>query len=264
MLGELLSMHPDVAYWLEPKYIWRFGNPGAKHDVRSKEEATGSVKNFIRKSFYSFMYTKGKARFAEKTPSNVFRIEFIKEVFPEALFIHLIRDGRDVVLSAEKKWTSRPDRTALVRRLRRMEIPLAECPYYGFSFLRDVFGRIVMPSKGFIWGPQFPGIHKYRSENSVLRSCARQWVESVEACQQAFGSMAKEGVYELRYETFLEAPEAEMRSLLKFLGLSEDCVSDMFADFRSKAPKERSTDELAKLDSVSDLITDKLRQLGYS
>ena len=187
-----------------------------------------------------------------------------KRCFLKPRFIHIMRDGRDVVLSAEKKWTSRPDRTALVRRLRRMEIPLAECPYYGFSFLRDVFGRLVLPSKGFIWGPQFPGIQEYRSKNSVLRSCARQWVESVEACQQAFDSMAKEGVYELRYETFLEAPEAEMRSLLSFLGLSEDGVSDMLSGFRSKAPKERSEEELAKLDSVSDLITDKLRQLGYS
>ena len=47
------------------------------------------------------LYTsrQGKARYAEKTPINVLHIELLADVFPEARFIHLIRDGRDVALS---------------------------------------------------------------------------------------------------------------------------------------------------------------------
>jgi hypothetical protein len=41
----------------------------------------------------------GKARAAEKSPSNVFVFEHLHHMFPESPLIHVIRDGRDVVCS---------------------------------------------------------------------------------------------------------------------------------------------------------------------
>ena len=40
-----------------------------------------------------------KPRWAEKTPGHVFKVELIREVFPDAQFIHIIRNGSDVVKS---------------------------------------------------------------------------------------------------------------------------------------------------------------------
>ncbi len=43
----------------------------------------------------------------EKSPSHLFTMSFINEIFPNAKFIHVIRDGRDVtvsVLAATKSW----------------------------------------------------------------------------------------------------------------------------------------------------------------
>ncbi|MBD3311247.1 MAG: hypothetical protein GF349_01965 [Candidatus Magasanikbacteria bacterium] len=40
----------------------------------------------------------------EKTPYNVFFLEQITELFPEAGIIHIIRDGREVCASACKRW----------------------------------------------------------------------------------------------------------------------------------------------------------------
>lgn len=40
-----------------------------------------------------------KKRWGEKTPSHVFHIDLIREVYPESQFIHIIRNGRDVVKS---------------------------------------------------------------------------------------------------------------------------------------------------------------------
>jgi hypothetical protein len=42
---------------------------------------------------------EGKARWADKTPWYVLHMERLIELFPEARFVHLIRDGRDVALS---------------------------------------------------------------------------------------------------------------------------------------------------------------------
>jgi hypothetical protein len=72
------------------------------------------------RAFYG-MYAQrvGKPRWGDKTPHYTRRMPLIQDVLPEARFIHLIRDGRDVALSmldvhfgpddvqkAAKRWTS--------------------------------------------------------------------------------------------------------------------------------------------------------------
>ena len=43
--------------------------------------------------------------FADSTPVNIMQANFISRLFPEALFINMVRDGRDVALSvANEKW----------------------------------------------------------------------------------------------------------------------------------------------------------------
>jgi len=46
----------------------------------------------------------GKERWGDKTPTNLPEMEQIQRVLPEARFIHMIRDGRDVALSLEGVW----------------------------------------------------------------------------------------------------------------------------------------------------------------
>jgi hypothetical protein len=53
----------------------------------------------IRDVFSMYAERVGKERYAEKTPMNVIHMPFLGRAFPEAHFIHLIRDGRDVALS---------------------------------------------------------------------------------------------------------------------------------------------------------------------
>jgi hypothetical protein len=47
----------------------------------------------------------GKIRWGDKTPDYIFEIERLKSLYPDAKFIHIIRDGRDVCSSLLiKKW----------------------------------------------------------------------------------------------------------------------------------------------------------------
>ena len=56
------------------------------------------------RSFYSiFSERQGKPRYGEKTPSYVRNMRKIERALPEARFIHVIRDGRDVALSRWKR-----------------------------------------------------------------------------------------------------------------------------------------------------------------
>ncbi len=59
----------------------------------------------IRRVYGRYAELHGKARYADKTPAYVQHIRLLARVFPEARFVHLIRDGRDVAMSlAEVRW----------------------------------------------------------------------------------------------------------------------------------------------------------------
>jgi hypothetical protein len=53
----------------------------------------------------------GRVRMLEKTPKNALRIPFLRKVFPEARFIYLYRDPREVLSSMIEAWNSGKFRT---------------------------------------------------------------------------------------------------------------------------------------------------------
>jgi hypothetical protein len=64
----------------------------------------------------------GKARWAEKDPTYTLHLGFIEELFPDALYVHLLRDGHDVVASFRDRWgyrsAARAARTEWARYVR--------------------------------------------------------------------------------------------------------------------------------------------------
>jgi hypothetical protein len=60
----------------------------------------------LRKFYEMYAARFGKTRAGDKTPLYCFYVASIHEWLPEARFIHLVRDGRDVALSWRKTWFS--------------------------------------------------------------------------------------------------------------------------------------------------------------
>jgi hypothetical protein len=50
-------------------------------------------------AYVAYARARGKSRWGDKTPRHVEHIDFLARLFPDALFVHQIRDGRDVALS---------------------------------------------------------------------------------------------------------------------------------------------------------------------
>ena len=60
---------------------------------------------YLLNAFYRFVaasHGKPEARWGDKTPMNTFHLEKLLSVFPDAQFIHIIRDGCDVAVSYYK------------------------------------------------------------------------------------------------------------------------------------------------------------------
>jgi hypothetical protein len=68
-------------------------------EVRALYEAARSRPDFIERFAALCMRRAGKARWAEKTPRNIGRVAEIFRCFPDARFVHVLRDGRDVACS---------------------------------------------------------------------------------------------------------------------------------------------------------------------
>ncbi len=65
-----------------------------------------SVSEGLRCFYRTYAARFGKARWGDKTPIYGLYILGIEQLLPEARFIHLIRDGRDVALSLREVWFS--------------------------------------------------------------------------------------------------------------------------------------------------------------
>ena len=64
-----------------------------------------NVADGVRVVLGMFAESEGKSLYGDKTPGYVVQIPELAEMFPEARFVHLIRDGRNVALSyIERPW----------------------------------------------------------------------------------------------------------------------------------------------------------------
>lgn len=63
-----------------------------------------SYSEAIRQIFTTYARRQGKVRYGDKMPGYVLHVALLASLFPEARFIHIIRDGRDVALSLTDLW----------------------------------------------------------------------------------------------------------------------------------------------------------------
>lgn len=70
-------------------------------EVRSavREAAPADLASAVRALMAAYATKEGKERYADKTPGHVARIPLLAAMFPEARFIHILRDGRDSMLA---------------------------------------------------------------------------------------------------------------------------------------------------------------------
>lgn len=66
-----------------------------------------TYRDFVEAIFRAYVDSLGKPRWGDKTPFYTADIDIIRRIFPDAKIVHLVRDGRDVVLSQKSiEWMS--------------------------------------------------------------------------------------------------------------------------------------------------------------
>jgi hypothetical protein len=137
----------------------------------------------------------GRIRMLEKTPKNALRIPFLAKVFPEARFIYLFRDPRQVLASMMEGWES--GRFVMYRNLPGWS---GERPW---SFLltpawRDLNGQ------------------------PLERVVAAQWAAATSIMLDSLDALPADRRISARYEDLLSDPNAEIVRLCQTLHLDWD------------------------------------------
>jgi Sulfotransferase family len=108
LLGELFAAHPSVSYLYEPYHLWAAMDSVTDFlQLYSRSEHhclldANSVTVTARRRFRRLMSAPPGFTRVEKSPINSLRIGYLEVVAPEARFVHIVRDGIDVVRSIER------------------------------------------------------------------------------------------------------------------------------------------------------------------
>ena len=116
ILGIVLSMHREIGYLNEPKAMWHLIHPhediignysqaDAKYRLTA-EDATNEMCQRASQLFGAYLAATRSKRLVDKYPELIFRVDFVRALFPDARFIFLARNGWDTCHSIAT-WSKR-------------------------------------------------------------------------------------------------------------------------------------------------------------
>jgi len=224
-LGRCLSELPELSYHFEPlvtKAATRYVYLGEWDDRWAC---------FFYRMVYRWLmriHLDGDLRFAEKTPRNCWIVRFLRNSFPDAQFVHIVRDGRDVAVSLlQKPWVRRP------------------------------YGRFWVPADS----------RAAYEAASDLERCIWAWRAFTEQAITDTEGLPSTQYHELRYEALATVPRETMEPLLDFLGIDDPASRGRAIDAsRDARPdsigrwRQLDTDAVAAMRATAEPL---LRRLGY-
>jgi Sulfotransferase family len=110
VLRLMLDSHPRISCGPETRFLADMERIVAADWQRlsrfgfDQEDWLARIATFFGGIQQDYALSRGKARWADKTPLYAMHMDFIARVFPQSQFVHVIRDGRDVAVSHRKRF----------------------------------------------------------------------------------------------------------------------------------------------------------------
>jgi hypothetical protein len=200
------------------------------------QTADAAASHRVRKALQKTMFYQGKTRFATKL-TGPGRIRYLLSIFPDARFVHVIRDGR-----------------AAVESLLRVE------------FWRDKGG---MEAPFWFNGLDAESIDDWKKSGKdpvVLAAC--QWNRIIDAIRDEARELDRGQYTEVKYEDFVVSPRVVTSELLMWAGLNVGTEQTLFAmtatelsDMNQKYLEAFTNEQLTVMNRIMGPVLD---QLGYS
>ncbi len=241
-LGKCIQQLPEVSYHFEPVLT-----KASVRYIHTKQWSGKNAAKFYRSVYGWLMRQCGDSdlRFVEKTPRNSFIIPFLAQTFPDAKFIHIIRDGRDVAMS------------------------LSKCPWYR----KDRNGCGAKDPGGYPFGSmarfwvESDRTKEFETTNDLHR-CIWIWRRYVDSAFIGAKSLPRSQYYQLTYEDLVRDPTLASQKILDFIEIDNLQSRSKFSEYAANTAKSSSVGSWKKLspDLLKELeleAGDWLSKLGY-
>lgn len=141
LLRLVLDAHPHISAGPETRFLLDLARIFGQHWERLERFGfdraywLDKVAAFFATVHADYAASRGKTRWCEKTPRYTVIADLVAELYPDARFIHVVRDGLDVVASHRQRWGWRSahdaiaDWRTLVRKARRFGASVGEERY---------------------------------------------------------------------------------------------------------------------------------------
>ena len=259
LLRDLLCSFQGVETWPcdEINAIWRHGNLNWPNDEFPSRLATSPVRKYIRHAFFKqWQRTEKPPILIEKTCANSLRVPFVSQVFPEAKYIHIIRNGMDVIPSAERRWLGEFELPILKYYIAKLRfVPLGDLFHYAVRFAENRISRKGLSSGFKYWGPQSSDIQG--AQISLHDRCALQWASCVMRCADGLEKIDATLVRTIHYEDLVSQPFDQLAQLGRFLDLEISQKEMSHAIHTIRQPKQNTASIIPQ-----ELIK-PLRRFGY-
>lgn len=256
ILGVVMSLHRDVGFLNEPKAMWHtihrqedvVGNyaTGAARYRLGERDASDEVVDRAHRLFGAYLRAVGGARVLDKYPELVFRVPFVRAIFPDARFVFLVRNGSDAVHSIEG-WS---------RRLGKRTGGDVQDWWGSNNRKWHLMVEQLVPEEGSLAG-------KAGEIASLTRHADMAAVEWIVTMQEGLRQVERhpDCFYLLRYEDLVRDPVHELSNLLDFCGLRQDGAVLDFAAKKLRGVPERPPPDVHP--ALRQPFQKTMRQLGY-
>jgi hypothetical protein len=212
-LGNCLGRVPGISYHEEP-YLTK----AAAQYVYDGSWTARRGAAFFRLTYGALLLANldGGYRFAEKDPENSFLVPFLAAEFPDARFVHIMRDGRDSAVShAEQPW-----------------LAAASATPGGHGRGEKLHGPYGPHAR---WWVEQERREEFSLVPDIVRS-AWCWRRHTEAALDGVAGLAVGRAAEVRYEAMVSDPPATADMLADFLELSTVGRAELRASLARVSP----------------------------
>jgi len=264
MLQNLIASHPDAVRLYEPVGLWLYADPARRHDEFDESDATPRVKRYVRSQFLKYQKENGNRIVVEKTPHNILRIPYVREIFPDAHFLYIVRNPLSFVSSVELKWQKPAGKKRLMKRLKAT--PVTQLHHYVGRLVSQQWNNRVLRRKYLsVWGPRYKGIQEDLKSDDLLTVIARQWARASAKAERDLGLFEDGRVLKITYEDFIANPVEELARICAHCGLTmtremEDTVRATVRTDRTLKWQRFDPDDLAR---IIPELRDEMARNGY-
>jgi putative sulfotransferase len=210
----------------------------------------------MRAVFAALADATGRRVWIERTGDSLLLTGRLAQMFPQARFVHLHRDGRDVAISMRGKPDFRA-KVAYFGQLRRIGLsPYRPDFAYGVARWHEWVEAV---------GARFLDVRQVTDADVSLQECGLHWSWSVEAGLAELARVPPERVLTIGYEELLDDPRTTLRHLADFTGEIQPDTAWLERAAAMAAPAVSHYDRLPARDRAELDLACKtgLRLLGY-